>query len=109
MTGIHATHRIIFEARYLRFSPEEASRFFQATVQQNERGSIITSSRATYLFRNGTRRFADDAIITAAVLDRLLQHAHVAMIGGENFRLRDRKQAGITLPRSKAEPEAGQI
>jgi DNA replication protein DnaC len=35
--------------------------------------------------------FAGDAMMTAAMLDRLLHHAHVAMISGESYRLRERK------------------
>jgi hypothetical protein len=53
--------------------------------------------------------FASDATMTAAMLDRLLHHAHVAMITGESFRLRERKRAGIKLPKAKSEPEVGQI
>lgn len=53
--------------------------------------------------------FAGDATMTAAMLDRLLHHAHVAMISGESYRLRERKRAGITLPGAKPEPEVGQI
>jgi hypothetical protein len=49
--------------------------------------------------------FAGDATMTAAMLDRLLHHAHVAMISGESYRLRERKRAGITLPGTKSEPE----
>ena len=47
--------------------------------------------------------------MTAAMLDRLLHHAHVAMISGESYRLRERKRAGITLPGAKSEPEVGHI
>ena len=47
--------------------------------------------------------------MTAAMLDRLLHHAHVAMISGESYRLRERKRAGINLPGTKSEPEVGHI
>jgi hypothetical protein len=40
--------------------------------------------------------------MTAAMLDRLLHHAHVAMINGESYRLRERRKAGINLPSAKA-------
>jgi hypothetical protein len=33
-------------------------------------------------------------------LDRLLHHAHVAMISGDSFGLRERHKAGISLPGS---------
>jgi hypothetical protein len=31
--------------------------------------------------------------VTAAMLDRLLHHAHIATISGESYRLRERKKA----------------
>jgi DNA replication protein DnaC len=40
--------------------------------------------------------------MTAAMLDRLLHHAHIATITGDSYRLRDRKRAGIKLPNAKA-------
>ena len=41
--------------------------------------------------------FAGDATMTAAMLDRLLDHAHVAMITDESYRLRELRKAGIAL------------
>ena len=52
--------------------------------------------------------FAGDATMTAAMLDRLLHHAHIAMITGESYRLRERKKAGIKLPAAKTAPKVGQ-
>jgi DNA replication protein DnaC len=46
--------------------------------------------------------------MTAAMLDRLLQHAHVAMISGDSYRLRERRKAGISLPSAKPKPKVGQ-
>jgi len=53
--------------------------------------------------------FAGDATMTAAMLDRLLHHAHVAMITGESYRLRERRKAGIALPSTKSKTKVGQI
>ena len=52
--------------------------------------------------------FAGDATMTAAMLDRLLHHAHVAIISGDSFRLRERRRAGIGLPTSKTKAQVGQ-
>ena len=38
--------------------------------------------------------FADDQTLTAAMLDRLLHHAHIVQIAGESFRLKDKRKAG---------------
>ena len=36
-----------------------------------------------------------DIVIASAVLDRLLHHSHVLNIRGENYRLKDKRQAGL--------------
>jgi DNA replication protein DnaC len=36
--------------------------------------------------------------MTAAMLDRLLHHAHVALITGDSYRLKERRKAGVSLP-----------
>jgi DNA replication protein DnaC len=97
---------IIDEVGYLPFSREEASHFFQVIAQRYEHGSIIITSNLP--FAQWDSAFAGDATMTAAMLDRLLHHAHVAMITGESFRLRERKKAGIKLPGAKAAAKVGQ-
>ena len=106
--GIQAPRLLIIdEVGYLPFSREEASHFFQAIAQRYERGSVIITSNVPFAQWDTT--FAGDATMTAAMLDRLLHHAHVAMISGESYRLRERKRAGITLPGAKSKTEVGQI
>jgi DNA replication protein DnaC len=46
--------------------------------------------------------------MTAAMLDRLLHHAHVVMISGDSYRLRERREARINLPSAKPKPRMGQ-
>lgn len=98
---------IIDEVGYLPFSREEASHFFQVIAQRYERGSVVITSNLPLAQWDTT--FAGDATMTAAMLDRLLHHAHVAMITGDSYRLRERKRAGIKLPKTNSEPEVGQI
>ena len=45
-------------------------------------------------FTQRATTLADDATLTAALLDRLLHHAHIVQINGESYRLKDRKKAG---------------
>jgi hypothetical protein len=40
---------------------------------------------------------------------RLMHHAHVAMITGDSYRMRERKRAGIKFPGTKTEREVGRI
>jgi DNA replication protein DnaC len=42
--------------------------------------------------------FAGDATLTAALLDRLLHHAHIVPIAGESYRLKHQRQAGMVQP-----------
>jgi DNA replication protein DnaC len=98
---------IIDEVGYLPFSRDEASHFFQTIAQRYERGSVMITSNLP--FAQWDTAFAGDATMTAAMLDRLLHHAHVAMITGESFRLRERRKAGIALPATKSKAKVGQI
>ena len=36
----------------------------------------------------------DDPVMVAALLDRLLHHAHIVQITGQSYRLRERRKAG---------------
>ncbi len=105
--GIQAPRLLIIdEVGYLPFSRDEASHFFQAIAQRYEHGSIMITSNLPFAQWDAT--FAGDATMTAAMLDRLLHHAHVAMISGESYRLRERRKAGISLPASKSKAKVGQ-
>lgn len=89
---------IIDEIGYLPFGREEASLFFQVIANRYERGSIIITSNLPFTQWDST--FAGDATLTEAMLDRLLHHAHVALINGDSYRLKERRKAGIGLPSS---------
>jgi DNA replication protein DnaC len=39
--------------------------------------------------------FADNGVLTAAMLDRLTHHAHVIQIKGAGNRLKDKRRAGM--------------
>jgi DNA replication protein DnaC len=41
------------------------------------------------------KKNAQDATLTAALLDRLLHHAHIVPIAGESYQLRHQRQAGF--------------
>ncbi len=97
---------IIDELGYLPFSRQEASHFFQVIAQRYEHGAIVITSNLP--FAQWDTAFAGDATMTAAMLDRLLHHAHVAMISGDSYRLRDRKKAGIKLTAAKSASKVGQ-
>jgi DNA replication protein DnaC len=61
-----------------------------------ERGSMILTSNLS--FAQWSSAFADDQ--TAAMLDRLLHHAHIVEIAGESCRLKDKRKAGQVKARA---------
>lgn len=87
---------VIDEIGYLPFGREEANLFFNVIAKRYEKGSIIVTSNLP--FSQWSTAFADDTTLTAALLDRLLHHAHIVQISGDSYRLKDKKNAGIAPP-----------
>ncbi|WP_334469160.1 IS21-like element helper ATPase IstB [Arsenophonus sp. PmNCSU2021_1] len=83
---------IIDEIGYLPFGREEATLFFNVIAKRYEHGSVILTSNLSFGQWPGT--FADDATLTAAMLDRLLHHSHVLQLSGESYRLKDKRRSG---------------
>ncbi len=92
----HPKLLIIDEIGYLPMGREHANHFFQVIANRYEQGSIIVTSNLTFGQWDST--FANDKILAAAMLDRLLHHSHVITCRGESFRLRDKKKAGVIEP-----------
>jgi hypothetical protein len=84
---------IVDEIGYLPFAREQANLFFQVVARRYEKGSIILTSNLA--FGSWDEAFAGDAVLTAAMLDRILHHATVVQIAGESYRLKDKRRAGI--------------
>ncbi|MGB0848176.1 MAG: IS21-like element helper ATPase IstB [Thiolinea sp.] len=86
---------IIDEIGYLPFGREEANLFFNVIAKRYEQGSLIVTSNLP--FSQWATAFANDQTLTAALLDRLLHHAHIVQITGNSYRLKDKKMAGQTV------------
>jgi DNA replication protein DnaC len=84
---------IIDEIGYLPMNREQANLFFQVIAALYEKGSLVVTSNLPFGQWDAT--FAQDATLTAALLDRLLHHAHIVPIAGESYRLKHQRQAGI--------------
>jgi len=54
----------------------------------------VKTGRFNLPFGQWSSAFADDQTLTAAMLDRLLHHAHIVQIAGESYRLKDKRKAG---------------
>lgn len=89
---------VIDEIGYLPFGRDEANLFFNVVAKRYERGSMVLTSNLPFTQWSGA--FADDQTLTAAMLDRLLHHAHIVQIMGESFRLKDKRKAGQTTRRA---------
>ena len=83
---------VVDEIGYLPFGREEANLFFNVVAKRYERGSMVLTSNLP--FTQWATAFADDQTLTAAMLDRLLHHAHIVQITGESYRLKDKRKAG---------------
>jgi len=94
---------VIDEIGYLPFGRSEANLFFNVIAKRYEHGSVIVTSNLP--FSQWSTAFADDQTLTAALLDRLLHHAHIVQISGNSYRLKGKKMAGIApvLPTEKRE------
>lgn len=90
---------VVDEIGYLPFGREEANLFFNVVAKRYERGSMILTSNLS--FAQWASAFADDQTLTAAMLDRLLHHAHIVQIAGESYRLKDKRKAGQVKARTK--------
>jgi DNA replication protein DnaC len=98
--GWHGHYRLrkgflltIDEIGYLPMGREQANLFFQVVSKRYKRGAMILTSNLT--FGSWDRAFAGEAMLTAAMLDRLLHHATVVQISGESYRLKDKRRAGV--------------
>ena len=84
---------IVDEIGYLPLGREQANLFFQVAAKRYEKGAMILTSNLT--FGSWDQAFAGDAVLTAAMLDRVLHHATVVTIQGESYRLKDKRRAGL--------------
>jgi DNA replication protein DnaC len=89
---------VIDEIGYLPFGREEANLFFNVIAKRYEQGSMVLTSNLP--FTQWATAFADDQTLTAAMLDRLLHHAHIVQITGESYRLKDKRKAGQTAKKT---------
>ena len=82
---------VVDELGYLPFGREEANLFFQVIAKRYERSATIVTSNLPFAQWAGA--LADDATLAAALLDRLLHHAHIVQISGESYRMKDKKKS----------------
>jgi hypothetical protein len=77
---------------YLPFGRDDANLFFHVIAKRYERAATIVTSDLP--FTQWASTLADDATLTAALLDRLLHHAYIVQVRGESYRMKDKRRAG---------------
>jgi DNA replication protein DnaC len=75
------------ELGYLSLDSHRANLFFQVISRLYEKGSVIVTTNRR--FETWAEIFAGDAVIAAAILDRLLHHRQLLAINGPSYRTPD--------------------
>jgi len=88
---------IIDEVGYIPFEAEAANLFFQLVAARYERASLIVTSNQPF---GRWGEVFGDATVAAAMIDRLVHHAHLLSLKGDSYRLKDRDLG--RLPREDA-------
>ena len=91
---LRANLLILDEIGYSQLDRNSAELLFRLISKRYETGSMIMNSNKNF---SSWGEILGDSIMATAILDRLLHHCTVINIrGGETYRLKDRKKAGIT-------------
>ena len=75
---------IIDDLGYLKMDKEKESIFFQLIRQRYEKKSLIITTNLPF---NRWDEVFTNELAAAAVLDRLLHHAHIISISGDSYRV----------------------
>mgnify|MGYP005855029225 CR=1 FL=1 len=78
---------VLDELGYLPIDKHGADLLFQVISHRYERGAMIISTNRAY--KHWPEIFNNDAILTSAILDRLLHHAETILIEGKSFRMKN--------------------
>jgi DNA replication protein DnaC len=82
---------IIDELGYMPVTREQANLLFQLISIWYERGSTVLTSN--YVF-DEWGRISDDQAVASAIVDRLVHHAHIFLINGSRWRIKDKLKGG---------------
>lgn len=102
----HSKLLIIDELGYLPISKIQANYLFQIVAKRYENASIVITSNLN--FGQWDQTLAEDKTLTAALLDRLLHHAHILQFKGSSYRLRNKFKSGL-IEHEKMEDKAVNI
>jgi DNA replication protein DnaC len=89
---------IVDEVGYLPLERQAANLLFALVSRRYERGSIIITSNRGF---EAWGEILGDAMVAAALIDRLVHHATMVPLKGKSYRLRDRATASRPAPLQK--------
>jgi DNA replication protein DnaC len=78
---------------------QAANLLFALVARRYERGSMIVTSNRGF---EAWGEILGDAMVAAALIDRLVHHAHIVTLKGKSYRLRERGTG--TAPNARATP-----
>ena len=78
---------VVDEIGYLPLERQAANLLFALVARRYERGSIIVTSNRGF---EAWGEILGDAMVAAALIDRLVHHAHMVTLKGKSYRLRER-------------------
>jgi DNA replication protein DnaC len=87
---------VIDEIGYLPLERQAANLLFALIARRYERGSIIVTSNRGF---EAWGEILGDAMVAAALIDRLVHHATMVTLKGKSYRLRERTAATADKPR----------
>jgi len=86
---------IVDEVGYIPFDPRAANLMFMLVSRRYERASLIVTSNKPF---SGWGEIIAATTTAAAMIDRLVHHAEILALKGDNYRLKDRDLARATPP-----------
>src|SRR5215212_9700687 len=90
---------IVDEIGYPPLERQAANLLFALVARRYERGSIIVTSNRGF---EAWGEILGDAMVAAALIDRLIHHAHIITLKGKSYRLRERGNAAA--PAAEIQP-----
>ncbi len=84
---------VVDEVGYLPLERQAANLLFALVSRRYERGSIIVTSNRSF---EQWGEIPGDAMVAAALIDRLVHHAEIITLKGKSYRLRERSRPAPT-------------
>jgi len=86
---------VVDEIGYIPFDPEAANLMFMLVSSRYERASLVVTSNKPF---SAWGEIFGDAVVAAAMVDRLVYHAEVLSLRGDSYRLKDRDMGRMVRP-----------